>query len=167
VVAVGRLIRAWGNRGELKGEIYSTRAGRAEKLKDVVLELADGKSRSSRVERIWWHDGRPVFKLEGFDSISDAKRWEGSDLLVADSEREEPEEGSYSYADLIGCALWDGESQLGVVRSVEEFGGAPLLEVRLADGRDALVPFARSICREVDVVAKTIRAALPEGLLDK
>ncbi len=88
MVAVGRLFKAWGIRGELGAEIYSSHPGRAEKLKDVVLELADGKTRPSRVERVWWHDGRPVFKFEGIDSISDAERWAGADILVADSERE-------------------------------------------------------------------------------
>lgn len=167
MVAVGRLNRVWGNRGELAGEIYSSRPGRAEKLKDVVLELANGKSRPSRVEGIWWHDGRPVFKFEGIDSISDAEHWEGSDVLVADSERENPEEGSYSHADVLDCVLWDRGQRIGVVRAIEDYGGGPLLEVRLADGRDVLVPFARSICKEIDVESKNIRAELPEGLLDK
>jgi len=167
VVAVGRIFKAWGNRGELSGEIYSSQPGRAEKLNEVVLELAGGKTRPSRIERIWWHDGRPVFKFEGIDSISDAEPWAGADVLVADSEKEQPEEGAYSHTDLIGCALWNRDQKVGLVRAVEEFGGPPLLEVRLEDGRDVLVPFARSICKEIDVAAKTIRAELPEGLLDQ
>ena len=167
MVAVGRLFRARGNRGELTGEIYSSQPGRAEKLKDVVLELADGKTRLSRVEEIWWHDGRPVFKFEGIDSISDAEPWAGADVLVADEEREQPEEGAFSHADLIGCVLWNRDMKAGVVQSVEDFGGGPLLEVKLEDGREVLVPFARSICKEIDVAGKTIRAEVPEGLLDK
>jgi 16S rRNA processing protein RimM len=167
VVAVGRLFRVRGNKGELTGEIYSLQPGRAEKLKDVVLELADGKTRASKITEIWWHDGRPVFKFEGIDSISDAERWSGADVLVADSERERPEEGAFSHADLIGCVLWNGELKVGVVRAVEDFGGGPLLDVRLDDGRDVLVPFSRSICKEIDVVEKSIRAEVPEGLLDK
>jgi len=167
VVAVGRLFRARGNRGELTGEIYSSQPGRAEKLNDVVLELAGGKNRPSRVERFWWHDGRPVFKFEGIDSISDAEPWAGADVLVEDSEREQPEEGAYSHADLIGCALWNGGARVGLVRAVEDFGGGPLLDVKLEDGREVFVPFARSICKQIDVVAKEIRAEVPEGLLDK
>jgi 16S rRNA processing protein RimM len=167
VIAVGRLFRAWGNRGELGGEIYSSKPGRAEKLKEVTLELADGKTRPSRVERVWWHDGRPVFKFEGIDSISYAEHWQHADVLVPDSEREEPEEGSYSHADLIGCALWNRNEMVGTVRAVEDFGGPTLLEIRLEDGRDVLVPFALAICKEIDVAAKTIRAELPEGLLDQ
>jgi 16S rRNA processing protein RimM len=167
VVAVGRLFKPWGNRGELGAEIYSSHPGRAEKLKEVVLELADGKTRPSRVERVWWHDGRPVFKFEGIDSISDAERWAGADVLVADSEREMPEEGAYSHADLIGCVLWNRNERAGVVRAIEDYGGGPLLDVKLEDGREVLVPFTLSICKVIDVAAKTIRAEVPEGLLDK
>jgi len=167
VVAVGRLFRARGNRGELTGEVYSSQPGRAEKLKKVVLELADGKTRPSQIEDIWWHNGRPVFKFVGIDSISDAELWSGADVLVEDSEREQPEEGAFSHADLIGCVLWDREKKVGAVHAVEDFGGGPLLEVKLEDGREVLVPFARSICKEIDVAGKTIRAEVPEGLLDK
>jgi 16S rRNA processing protein RimM len=63
--------------------------------------------------------------------------------------------------------LWDRGVKTGVVQAVEDFGGGPLLEVKLEDGREVLVPFARSICKEIDVAAKTIRAEVPEGLLDK
>jgi ribosomal 30S subunit maturation factor RimM len=34
------------------------------------------------------------------------------------------------------------------------------------DGREILVPFARAICREIDVAGKIIRVQLPEGLAD-
>jgi 16S rRNA processing protein RimM len=166
VVAVGRLFRARGIRGELTGEIYSSQPGRAEKLREVMLEL-DGKQRPSMVEEIWWHSGRPVFKFKGIDSMTDAEPWAGADVLVADSEREMPEEGAFSHADLIGCAFWNGDVEVGVVGRVEDYGGGPLLEIRLGDGRDVLVPFSRAICKEIDVATKTIRAELPEGLLDK
>ncbi len=166
MVAVGRLFKAWGIRGELGAEIYSSHPGRAEKLKDVVLELADGRTRPARVERVWWHDGRPVFKFEGIDSISDAEPWAGADILVADAEREMPEEGAFSHADLIGCVLWNRNARVGSVRAIEDYGGGPLLDVKLDSGGEVLVPFTLTICKEIDVAAKTIRAELPEGLLE-
>ena len=119
-----------------------------------------------RVEEVWRHDGRPVFKFEGIDSISDAEKWEGAELLVPASEVEPPEEGAYSYAELVGCRVV-GDREVGVVMEVEEYGGAPLLKVEAADGREILIPFARSICREIDVASKTIRVELPEGLLEQ
>jgi 16S rRNA processing protein RimM len=150
----------------LTAEVYSSQPGRAERLGEVKLQKG-ALNRMARVETVWHHDGRPVFKFEGVDSISDAEVWEGSDILVPEAERAKPEEGEFSHADLIGCALWeDGKDQpLGVVSGVLEYGSAPLLEIN-AGGREVLVPLVHSICREIDVVGKIIRAKLPEGLLD-
>jgi 16S rRNA processing protein RimM len=166
VIAVGRLFRARGNRGELNGEVYSSRPGRAEKLENVILTLPDGKTRPAVVEHVWWHDAKLVFKFEGIDSISAAEQWAGADVLVDDSERQLPEAGEYSYTDLIGCELWNRGVKAGVVAAIEEFGAGPLLNVTLVDGREALVPFTKAHCQEIDVAAKIIRAELPEGLLD-
>jgi 16S rRNA processing protein RimM len=118
------------------------------------------------VEEFWVHDGRPVFKFEGVDSISDAQVWVGADVLVPESERALPEEGEYSHADLIGCVVIgrsDGK-RIGVVEGIEEGGGPVLL--RLAGDKEILIPFAQKICPEIDVSRKEIRVDLPEGLLD-
>ena len=164
-VAIGRLWRTRGNRGELLGELDSSDPGREQKLKEVALEM-DGRRQEVKVEEVWRHDGRPVFKFVGIDSISDAEKWEGAELLVPASEVEPPEEGAYSYAELVGCRVV-GDQELGVVMEVEEYGGAPLLKVEAGDGREVLIPFARSICTEIDVASKTIRVELPEGLLEQ
>jgi 16S rRNA processing protein RimM len=87
-------------------------------------------------------------------------------MLVPPSEVEPPEEGAFSYADLVGCKVV-GESEVGVVTEVEEYGGAPLLKLEAADGREILIPFAQSICKVIDVASKTIRVELPEGLLEQ
>ncbi len=164
-MAIGRLWRTRGNRGELLGELDSSDPEREQKLREVALEV-DGRRQVMRVEETWRHDGRPVFKFAGIDSISDAEKWEGAEMLVPASEVEPPEEGAYSYADLVGCKVV-GESEVGVVTEVEEFGGAPLLKLQAADGREILIPFARSICKVIDVASKTIRVELPEGLLEQ
>ena len=164
-VAIGRLWRTRGNRGELLGELDSSEPGREEKLKEVALEK-DGRRQVMQVEETWRHDGRPVFKFVGIDSINDAEKWEGAEMLVPPSEVEPPEEGAFSYADLVGCKVV-GESEVGVVTEVEEYGGAPLLKLKAADGREILIPFARSICKVIDVTSKIIRVELPEGLLEQ
>jgi 16S rRNA processing protein RimM len=154
---------------------------REEKLKEVRLE-GGGRGRVVRVENTWRHDGRPVFKFEGIDSISDAEPWEGAEIQVPADEVERPEEGAYSYAELVGCrvevvsagAARDGATRpgtetpcdAGIVTAVEEYGGPPLLRVEKPDGGELLIPFARAICKEIDVGRKVIRVELPVGLLD-
>jgi 16S rRNA processing protein RimM len=107
-----------------------------------------------------------VFKFVGIDSISAAELWEGAELLVPEAERAALEEGEYAHTDLIGCAVVSRGQDVGVVRGVEDYGSSPLLRVETGEGREILIPFARSICREIDVARKIIRAELPEGLTE-
>ena len=75
------------------------------------------------------------------------------------------DEGEYFQSDLIGCEVVDrrtGES-MGRVTAWDEGGGASGLLV--VDGQ-LLIPFARSICVEIDPAAKRIAVELPEGLKD-
>jgi len=170
-ILVGRILRERGRIGEVTAEIYSSQPGRAEKLKGVILALG-GLKRPTHVERVWYHNGRPVFKFLGIDSISDAEVWRGADLLAPESERALPEQGEYSHAELIGCEIRTSAGEqplgtvLGVVRGVQEYGGQTLLRVEKPGGREMLIPFAKAICREIDVARKIIRAELPEGLTE-
>ena len=129
-IEVGRLTRVRGNRGELLGEIYSSQPGRAEKLKNVMLE-AGGRRLAVQIEELWFHGGRPVFKFVGIDSISAAELWAGADVLAPEAERIEPGEGEYSHADLIGSRVLGGAGadEIGVVTGVEDYGGPSLLKL--------------------------------------
>ncbi len=156
--------RTRGRSGEFKAEVFSSQPGRAARLSEVKLQK-DQLSRTLQVEAVWFHDGIPVLKFAGIDSISDAELWEHADILVPSSELAQPEEGEFRHIDLIGCVVWDEERELGVVTGVQDYGSAPLLQVDVA-GREVLVPLARAICREIDVAHKIIRAKLPEGLTE-
>ena len=59
----------------------------------------------------------------------------------------------------------DGEP-IGKVAAVLRTGGTEVLVIDAADGREVLVPFAESICTEVDVEGKRITVDPPDGLLE-
>ena len=159
-VTVARLIRARGNRGEIAAEDLTSRPGRLESLGRVWL-FGDGLPRE--VESFWRHDGRPVFKFRGVDTISDAEALAGAEVRLPAEERAPLEEGEYYQSELIGCEVFEQDGQpLGTVTNFLEYGGTPLLE--LASG--LLIPFARSICTVIDPGARRIVVHLPEGLKD-
>jgi 16S rRNA processing protein RimM len=164
---IGRLWRARGIRGELTGQLNSLVPDREKHLKEVALEVS-GRRGVFQVESTWRHQATPVFQFEGIDSMTDAEAWEGAEILVRDSDLFPPAEGEYSYDALIGSAVveFGSGNRLGVVKAIEEYGGPPTLNVTADGGREILIPFARSICKEIDVAAKVIRVELPEGLLD-
>ena len=95
------------------------------------------------------------------------RRWKAPRCWWRRKTWRQPEEGDYSYRRSGRAAVVGWASRVvGVVTGVEEYGGPPLLKVEAADGREILIPFARAICKEIDVASKVIRAELPEGLLE-
>ena len=73
LVAIGRVVKPQGRRGEVVVEPFSDRPGRFPELRRAFVPAADGKGREVRVAGCWPHKGRYVLKLEGVDSIDDAE----------------------------------------------------------------------------------------------
>jgi 16S rRNA processing protein RimM len=118
----------------------------------------------------WLHKGGVVLHFVGVDSISAAELLAGMVVAIPRAERAELSEDSVYVGDLIGCTLVDvagGEPvPVGEIENVDRSGGAaPLLVVRGAKG-EVLVPFAKSFLRKIDLEAKRLEMALPEGLVD-
>lgn len=165
-VAIGRLRGTRGIRGELFAELATNEPGREERLSEVELALPD-RSRTFQIERAWWHQDKLVLKFEGIDSANDAEPWKGAEIRVAPEDVAQPEEGAYSYADLIGCMVETTlHGPIGNVMGVENYGAGPLLLIEDGAGREIMVPFARALLEEVDIAQKRILINPPEGLLD-
>jgi 16S rRNA processing protein RimM len=162
-VAIALLGKTRGNRGELTALALSGKPERYEALREVYL-LRPGAASAERlnVEFTWFHQEILVFKFRGVDSISDAESLVGSEVRVPIAERTPLEPGEFFQSELLGCQVIDrrtGET-LGLVEGWEDSGGAGLLEVT----GNLLIPFARSICVEIDPTARRIVVELPEGL---
>ncbi len=158
--AVAILIRPRGNKGELIAESLSSKPGRFAQLRRVYL-----LGSPYEVERIWEHDGAPIFKFRGVDSISAAEALRGAEVCIPAAERVPLEPDEYFQSDLIGFEVRDVDSgrAIGRVTGWEEYGGPALLAI---DGGRLLIPFVKAICPEIDPEARVIRALLPAGLED-
>ncbi len=132
------------------------------------------------------HRGQAVFHFEGVESISEAEKFRGLEVLLPFEQRVTLPAGQYFAADLIGCSVFENSSAppvvasspcslaevpslLGTVRDVqfpgEEFSGTPLLEVETPRG-EILIPLAVDICTKIDTAARRIDVLLPDGLRD-
>lgn len=161
-VAIAKLGRARGIRGELLAEPLTDRPDRFATLERVQLRRADGNvDRMLRLQNQWWHGHRLVLKFEGVDSMDDAEKLAGLLMTVGRDERAVIEEGEYFLDDLVGCRMFEAGTarDLGEVTGWQDSGGPLLLEV----GR-MMVPFAKEICIEIDPAAGRIVVKLPAGL---
>ena len=193
--AVAHLLRPRGNKGELAAELLTDFPERLTKLKEVFLSDAKSKSepRAVAVKNCWLsqnHQGQAVFHFENINSINDAEKLRGLEVLLPIDQRVTLPAGRYFVSDLVGCSVFElptappafsspacSEGQvpsiLGEVTGVEfpgeQFSGTPLLVVELAarprtGDPELLIPLAEDICTRIDVSARRIEVVLPEGL---
>ena len=188
-IVVARILRPRGNKGEVAAELLTDFPERLTKLKEVYVGAASGNAEPQRtaLKACWLsqnHRGQAVFHFEGVNSINDAERFRGLDVLLPLVQRVELPAGQYFVSDLIGCSVFESSAEppivssspcllseapafLGTVSDVqipgEEISGTPILEVETGQG-ELLIPLAEDICKRIDIAARRIDVVLPEGL---
>jgi 16S rRNA processing protein RimM len=166
LVAIAKIIKPRGLRGEVVAEILTDFPERFAETEDVIVLAADGGEKSLKIKESWFQKDRVVLKLDGVDSIEEAELFRGSEICVAESEVVALDEGEFFDWQLQGCEVETiGGEKIGSVKELMRTGGTELLVVESED-RDYLIPFAESICIEVDVEGKKIKIDPPEGLLE-
>ena len=88
------------------------------------------------------------------------------EICVPESETVEIAEDEFFDWQLENCEVETvtGE-KIGRVKELLRTGGTDILVVQ-GEAKDYLIPFAETICTEIDVEGKLIRVDLPEGLLE-
>jgi 16S rRNA processing protein RimM len=125
-------------------------------LLDMGTEVRLGDARRAIV-RLAGHDGRPIVRLEGCEDRAAAEALRGQELLVARAVAPALDEDEWWAADLEGCAVRDGEREVGVVTRLLALPSCEVLEVtRAGDAPDLLVPLVRDAVRDVDVGGRVI-----------
>lgn len=167
LVAVARVVKTRGIRGEVAAALLTDFPERFEGLEELIAVTPAGGRRVLAVEASWLHGGRVIFKFEGYDTPEAAQELVGYELTVPESEAVELEEGEFFDWQLEGCRveMVSGE-ELGTVAAVHHYGAAPVLGVKDGGGREHLIPLVVAICVEIDVERKLIRVDPPEGLIE-
>jgi 16S rRNA processing protein RimM len=103
-------------------------------------------------------DARPIVRLASCTTRTQVEALRGTDLLVPRAEAPELEEDEWWPEQLEGCAVHDGEREVGTVRRLLALPSCEVLEVTRprGAGSDLLVPLISDAVRSVDVDARRI-----------
>jgi 16S rRNA processing protein RimM len=165
-IAIARIVRTRGNRGEVLADLYTDFPDRFNLLSEVWLGREGGRRQLLTVESSWEHKGRRVLKFAGVDSISAAETYVGCWVEIPAEQAMPLPEGTYYDHDLAGCSVLDiSGNEIGIVVEVLHIAGNSQLVVRRLD-REFLIPAVESICRKVSIREKQILIDPPEGLMD-
>ena len=162
------MLKTQGRRGEVATELHSDVPERFQQGMRLwaLSKDGDGPRRELKIEELWPHKGYLVLRFEGIGSISEAEELVGCELQVPARERSKLEPGWAYVSDLVGCAVFDGDREIGQVRDVQFGAGeAPLLIVK-AGSNEYEIPYAEAYLKSTDLEHKNIYMILPEGMLE-
>lgn len=163
-VVVARIAKPHGIRGEVVLDSFSDVEGRLEGTRAFLLMHGGKVIRTLEVESRRFFGGRHVLRFSGVPDRTEAEKLRGMDLAVPDDEIGTLPSDQYFVHDLIGMSvrLKDGR-EIGTVQDIVRTGGVDLLAV--GQHGEILIPFAESICVEVNRELRQITVDPPEGLL--
>ena len=170
---LARIRRPQGRKGEVFADILTDFPEKFAERKQLWL-LSEGASASSPREaeltNHWLHKGGVVLHFSGIDSISAAETLTGLIVAIPLAERTPLADDEIYIADLIGCTLVDVAGTepvaVGEIEDVDRTAGPVALLVVQGKAGEVLVPFAKDFVRRIDLEAKRVEMALPEGLID-
>jgi 16S rRNA processing protein RimM len=165
-IAIARIARTRGNRGEVLADLYTDFPDRFNLLREVWLESEDGHRQLMALEDSWEHQGRRVLKFAGVNDISSAEAYVNLWVEIPADQAMPLPEGTYFDHDLIGCSVQDTcGNRIGIVSEVLHTAGNSCLVVKDLD-REFLIPAVESICIRISTREKQILVDPPEGLMD-
>lgn len=173
-LAVGRVVRPHGVRGELVVEVLTD----SPELRFAPGSVLGTKRRGQRsgvqgaqeliVVAARQHAGRLLLRVEGVNGREAAEDLRNT-LLTVSADEAESGQGDDEFHDIeltgLRVVLISGEA-VGEVRDVLHGPAGDLLSVRTLDEGEALIPFVTEIVPEVDLEAGTLTIDPPEGLLE-
>ena len=185
---LARIRRPQGRKGEVFADILTDFPEKFSERRHLWLVAEPGtplaKTRPAPVEvdlvHHWLHKGGIVLHFAQSDSISSAEALAGLYVAIPQDQRATLDEGAVYIGDLIGCSVFDVAGvdvaeldasgaagvEIGVIEDVERAAGpTPILVVSGKKG-EVLIPFAKSYLRKIDLEARRVEMALPEGLVD-
>ncbi len=191
-IVLAHILRPQGRKGEVLADLFTDFPERFEQHPQVWIAatgFADQDSTAPEssappqqveVASHWLpvgrNAGRIVLHFSGVDTIEKAEQLAGKEVIIPVTERMPLDPGAAYISDLVGCTVYDRDVPLGVVEDVEfptSSDGtrrldeaAPLLSIKSVSGDEILIPFANAYLVKLDVAAKAIHMALPEGLAE-
>lgn len=165
-LAVGRIARPHGVRGELKVHLYWSESTSLLAVKEVLLQPTEGAARAFAVQAVRPTPRAHLLKLAGVDDLTAAEAWRGAEVRVEREQLPALEPGAYYLADLVGARVIGPQGEIGVVVEVRPYPTVDCVVVEDATGRRREQPLVEPWLRGVDAAAGVIELVSLDGFVD-
>ena len=165
LVAIGRIVRTQGRRGEVRVEPLTDVPERLAELRECWLVPPTAGERHD-VEAVWFQGRVPVVKFADSASMTDAQALVGRLVAIPRAAvRPLPPDRYYAF-DLVGCVVETPEgASLGTIAEVLAGPEHDYWTVQRGD-RAWPLPAVAAIVERVDLTARRVVVRPPEGLVE-
>ncbi|AWB44267.1 ribosome maturation factor RimM [Paenibacillus sp. CAA11] len=168
LLTVGKLVNTHGIRGEVK-VLLSTdfpEVRFSPKSELMIIDPESGKQIKVTVEASRPYKQTYIVKFKEYGNINDIERYKGWDIKVPKDQSVELPENEYYFHEIIGCQVVTDEGEtLGTIKEILRPGANDVWVVKLATGKDLLLPVIDDVVLDVNVKDKLVKVHLLEGLL--
>ena len=166
LLRVGVITSTHGVRGEVKVFPTTDDMNRFKKLKTVILDTKKGH-KTLNVESVKFFKNMVILKFKGYDNINDVEMWRQMDLLITRDQAVKLSPDENFIVDLIGLTVMTDEGEkLGVMKDVLQTGANDVYIVKMADGKEVLLPAIKDCILNVDLEKGEMLVHVLDGLLD-
>lgn len=166
LITIGKVLKPWGIKGEIKIESLTDFPERFKQVRRVFLVSPKGTEKSCAMRSVRYSGSAPLLLLDGFDTPEQAKTITGWLIKIPEEEAIPLPKGQYYWFELLGMEVFaeDGE-KLGSIIDIFETGSNDVYVIK-HNGKEVYIPATREIVKNVDTKARTMIIHLMEGLMD-
>ena len=163
-LAIGRVVRAHGLRGEVSVAVLTEFPERFATTKQVYLGN-EFEATPYQLESFRWHKKNVLLTLAGVSNRTQAEQLQGQFVQVSVEEAVPLPAGTYYLYELIGLqVITSTGEQLGVVTEILETGANDVYVVK-QNNREILLPAIADVVKTIDLDQGQIIVELIDGLM--
>lgn len=164
LVAVGRIVKTHGLKGEVKLIPYFEPFEQYEEFKILHVKPKGEEKAEFLVQRVRYQKKFIILKLEGFENINAAEALLNQEVEISARYLPVLEENEFYWHDLVGLSVYDETGGfLGKVEEIFPTGSNDVLVVR-REGEELLLPAIREVVLEVELKEGRLKVCPQEWL---
>lgn len=166
LITIGKVVKPFGVKGEMKIEPMTDFPERFSKLSRVYLVSPAGKEIIREIRAVRYSGRAPFLLFTGYDSPEKAKELNGWLIKVPEEEAVPLPEGSYYRFELIGMEVFsESGEKLGEIVDIFETGSNDVYVLKKGR-KETYIPATREIIKQVDRAEKRMIIHVMAGLME-
>lgn len=166
LITIGKAVKPFGVKGEMKIESMTDFPRRFNDLKRVYLVSPAGKEIMCSVKSVRYAGDFPLLHFEGYDSPEMASALNGWFVKVPEQDAVPLPEGQYYWYELIGMEVLDeGGEKLGMITDIFKTGSNDVYVMKRGR-KEVYLPATKEVIKRIDRTSKQMVIHVMDGLME-